>query len=181
MNRLLEVKGKSSASFWTGGVVNRCILAKVTISTLYKPSFFVARVLGMNQKFWHGSQTQIEFDNNLDENSAKEEPKGIVVQKDPKALTAPWAVESFDKRNSFVCEFPPDDIGCIADDDLEGAKYSGSAAFDKDGIACLPWSQSGSDEFLDLTHNHCRNPDEAERPYCYIQVLNSWRILPKPS
>jgi hypothetical protein len=149
VNRLLEVEGKSSASFWTGGVVNR--------------------VLGMNQKFWHGSQTQIEFDNNLDENSAKEEPKGIVVQKDPKAQTAPWAVESFDKRNSFVCEFPPDDIGCIADDDLKGAKYSGTAAFDKDGIACLPWSQSGSDEFLDVTHNHCRNPDEAVHPYCYIQ------------
>ena len=132
---------------------------------------FVVRVLDKNQKFWHGSQTQIEFDNNLDENSAKEQPKGIVVQKDLKALSAPWAVEAFDKRNGFVCEFPPDDIDCIADHDLEGAKYSGSAAFDKDGIACLPWSQSGSNDFL-WTDNHCRNPDGAERPYCYIQVLS---------
>ena len=140
-------------------------------STFYDPSFFVvARVLDKNQKFWHGSQTQIEFDNNLDETSAKEQPKGIVLQKDVKAQTAPWAVEVFEKRNSFVCEFPPDDIGCIADHDLEGAKYSGSAAFDKDGIACLPWSQSGSVEFQGWTHNKCRNPDEAERPYCYIQV-----------
>jgi len=149
VSRLLEVGGQSSASFWTGGVVNR--------------------VLDRNQKFWHGSQSQIEFDNNLDERSAKEQPKGIVVQKDAKALSAPWAVEAFDKRNSFVCEFPPDDIGCIADDDQEGAKYSGSAAFDKDGIACLPWSQSGSDQVPDGTYNQCRNPDGAERPYCYIQ------------
>ena len=127
-------------------------------------------MLDRNQKFWHGSQSQIEFDNNLDERSAKEQPKGIVVQKDAKALSAPWAVEAFDKRNSFVCEFPPDDIGCMADDDQEGAKYSGSAAFDKDGIACLPWSQSGSDQVPDGTYNQCRNPDGAERPYCYIQV-----------
>ena len=131
---------------------------------------FVSRVLDKNQKFWYGSHTQIEFDNNLDENSTTEQPKGIVVQRDAKAASAPWAVEAFDKRNSFVCEFPPDDIGCISDDDLGGSKYFGSAAFDKDGMACLPWSQSGSND-LPENHNQCRNPGgEADRPYCYIQV-----------
>ena len=113
----------------------------------------------------------MEFDNNLDENSAKEQTMGIVVQKDVKALSAPWAVEAPDKRNSFACEFPPDEIGCLADDDFPtGAKYSDRAAFDKDGYACLPWHQSGSNEFLDWTHNYCRNPEaEAGHPYCYIQ------------
>ena len=115
----------------------------------------------------------MEFDNNLDENSAKEQTMGIVVQKDVKALSAPWAVEAPDKRNSFVCEFPQDDIGCLADDDIDGAKYSGRAAFDIEGNACLPWHQSGSNEFLDWNHNYCRNPEaEAELPYCYIQDLN---------
>ena len=138
---------------------------------------FVSRVLDKNQKFWYGSQIQIEFDNNLDENSTTEQPKGIVVQRDAKAATAPWAVEAFDKRNSFVCEFPPDDIGCISDDDLGGSKYFGSASFDKDGMACLPWSQSGSND-LPENHNQCRNPGgEADRPYCYIQVRSQLMLI----
>ena len=128
-------------------------------------------MLDKNQKFWHGSQNQIEFDNNLDENSAKEEPKGIVLQRDGKALAAPWGVEAFDKKNSFVCEFPPDNIGCIADNDPEGAKYAGAASFDKNGIACIPWGQSGSSEFSSLRHSQCRNPGgENVVPYCFIGV-----------
>ena len=136
VERLLDVSTQGASSFWTGGVVNR--------------------VLGAQMKFWHGSQQQIEFDNMLDVRGAEERPKGIVIQKAFKAVSAPWATVDFDQRNNFICEFQAEDIGCLEDDDPEGLRYKGAARYDKNGKACMANTQ-------------CRNPDEDELPYCFIE------------
>jgi hypothetical protein len=147
VGRLLEVSGLAAASYWTGGVVNR--------------------VLDTEVKFWHGSQKQIEYDGELDVSRADQIPKGIAIQKDPKAVMPPWIMENFDRRTSYICEFPPEDIGCLAAEDPQGEKYSGTASHDEEGITCLAWDQTDGDR--PWSHNFCRNPDDDEQPYCYTQ------------
>ena len=134
-------------SFWTGGVVHE-------ISEISTKS-----------KFWHGSQNQIVYDNDLktDGNMAGR-PKGITITQG--SLEYPsWKTLDFDERLGFICQYEPQHIGCLRDDDLSGSKYLGPAAHDFEGDPCVPWVTHGDFSFTD---NFCRNPDEADSPYCYL-------------
>lgn len=146
VGRLVEVDKQRSFAYWTGGVVNR--VAETT------------------QKFWHGSQNQMGFDNDVNIRGAEEQPKAIIIQNKEEVLTSPWATEDFEEEHNFICEFPPDDIGCLRDGDDFGKTYSGVAASDRDGTTCLPWKDTEPD--LGWNHNFCRNHDGDESPWCYI-------------
>lgn len=153
VGRFLDVSAKRESMFWTGGVVNQ--------------------VLDTQMKFWHGSQNRIEYDNDIHVKGSKEKPKGIVIQKQKEMdEIASWKTEEFDALHNFICEFPQTDIGCILDDDFQGEKYTGAASHDKEGSACIPWSQAAGGAAPAVTaswsHSLCRNPDGDEMPYCFI-------------
>lgn len=60
---------------------------------------------------------------------------------------------------------------------LNGVEYRGSQQSTSSGLTCANWNNSTRDYDVEIhpdsqtgvgDHNYCRNPDSAERPWCYI-------------
>ena len=83
-----------------------------------------------------------------------------------------WALEDLHERLPFICEKPQKDIGCY---EGNGASYQGIANRGEAGDLCLNWTSPYLNSVLneaqianlgDLNHNHCRNPDNDDAPWC---------------
>ena len=83
-----------------------------------------------------------------------------------------WALEDLHERLPFICEKPQKDIGCYVGN---GASYQGIANRGEAGDLCLNWTSPYLNLVLnevqianlgDLNHNHCRNPDNDDAPWC---------------
>ena len=83
-----------------------------------------------------------------------------------------WALEDLQERLPFICEKPQKDIGCY---EGNGADYQGIANRGEAGDLCLNWTspfltlvlnEAQISNLGDLNHNHCRNPDNDDAPWC---------------
>jgi len=136
--------------FWTGGVVSR--------------------ILDASYSFWHGSQKKIEFLNNLVPSLANNERQGVTFSPSP-GIMAAWKTVDFETKLPFICQSKQSATGCLVEDDPEGSKYAGPAARDEQGRKCIPWNTAGlGPQFVDTSHNYCRNPDGEYSPYCYVDM-----------
>ena len=88
-----------------------------------------------------------------------------------------WALEDLHERLPFICERPQKDIGCY---EGNGASYQGIANRGEAGDLCLNWTSPYLNMVLneaqianlgDLNHNHCRNPDNDDAPWCIGNFL----------
>ena len=87
-----------------------------------------------------------------------------------------WNLESFDTKLSYICERPQIDIGCM---EGEGLEYYGNARRTQSGEFCKSWQSPEIGFWFDQAeiqklgplqnNNFCRNPDEAEVPWCLIK------------
>ena len=136
------------SSFWTGGVVSEIANARFTI--------------------WHGSQSKIEFDNQVDRNRATQKPHGISLQTNILKRFPTWRTYDLDVKLPFICQYAAKNIGCLEADDPTGEKYEGPASHDKDGDKCGVWSEVSEDQEMQWTDSLCRNPDRSEAPYCLL-------------
>ncbi|XP_042209549.1 uncharacterized protein LOC121857531 [Homarus americanus] len=95
------------------------------------------------------------------------------------------------EKRPFVCQAKVRDVGCY---DGDGASYAGSADVTITGKTCLMWTDptinslhgrsSSRARNFDLgligSHNYCRNPDGALKPWCFVDALNAEPCDVKP-